>query len=206
MVAISMEGARAELALVEGQLEECIREAWGELRTIQATIHPGMRVRCRRTLLQDLVIKHVEAAFEGVPGFQLIECDGGRVVLIVSNRLLLQFKHIDHEFKTANIPTETALNFNAQLEIEGLPSIPRLTVGYRLDQLETKVEGIYIMFAINNQPQWTYRLDEDGASGTETLDLLPNEPAPVTSTPEQRRVVPKRVADIDKVVPLHTQQ
>lgn len=204
MVAVSMHEARTELKLVEGQLEECIQKAWVEFRSVMASTHPGMRVRCRRTLHQDLVVKHVEAAFGEIPGFKVLEDGNGRVLLIVADRLVLQFKHIKRDFRTANFPTKLARDFDAQRHIDGLPPLPRLTVGYRLDQLETKVEGIYVIFAVAKQRVWHYRLDDD-AFGTEVLELLPVDPTPDAGTGTRRRVGPKRPADDGKVVPLHTQ-
>jgi hypothetical protein len=207
MVAVSMDEARSELRLIEDRLEECVRKAWSEFRSVQAMLHPGMRVRARRTLMQDLVVKQIEEAFGDIPGFRIIEGKSGRVLLVVADRLVLQFRHVDKEFKTANFPTKMARDFDAQRHVVGLPPLPRITVGYRLDRLETAVEGVYVIFSIGKSRVWHYRLnDGEPAFGTETLELFPNGPAPAPAADEpRRRVRPKRPTERDEVVPIHNE-
>lgn len=208
MVGLTLAEAKSELYLVEDRLEECVKRAWTTFRSIQATAHPGMRIRARRTLMQDLVVGEIEGAFGGIPGFKIIEGKSGRVLLVVADRLVLQFRHVDKEFKTANFPTKMARDFDAQRAIDGLPPLPRITIGYRLDTLETEVTGVYVIFSVGKQRRWQYRLnDSEGGFGTESLDLFPT-PPPTPAAPAERRVGPKKPEsdDDNKVLPLRIEK
>lgn len=202
MPVVTMDRARADLDQVEGRLAECIREAWSAFQAILTEIHPGMRVRARRTLMQDIAVAKIEEEFGGTPGFRILESNTGRVLLIVTNRLLLQFRMLDREFRTKDNDTQAARDFDAQREAEELPHLPRITIGWRLNQLETGVEGIYVTFTLGDLV-WLYRLSEHGEDeyGAETLEFPPSARQ---SGETKRRVGPKRVpADADEeVIPL----
>lgn len=208
---VSMDDAKLELGLIEDRLEECVKEGWNELRMVQTSMHPGMRVRARRTLLQELVVKQIEKAFGEIPGFRIIEGKTGRVLLVVADRLVLQFRHVDGELRTANFPTKMAKDFDEQRHIEGLPPLPRLTIGYRLDKLETDVAAVYVIFSIGKKRVWHYRLNEGNDTyGTETLELFPTgpkPPVPVDAEP-RRRVGPKRQHGDEepKVIPINSEK
>lgn len=187
-------------------LRECVYNAFADLKEFQAEKHPNMRVRARRTMLQDLVVRGVHDTYSETPGFRVVDPKTGRYLLCVRDRFILQMKHLTHEFQTVNTPTETAKLFNAQADVEGMPPLPRITLGYRLDQLESAVEGVYLLFSINNVPVWWYRIedaDETGMTGAETLPLFPPKVDPAADTPA-RRVTPKVAAEGEgtRVIPL----
>jgi hypothetical protein len=210
MVAVSMDEAKMELRLIEDRLEECVKEAWKEFRGVQAALYPEMRVRVRRNLLQGLVVKQIERAFAGVPGFHIIDSKCGRVLLVVADRVVLQFRHIRDGFKTANINTKTAREFDEQRYIDGFPPLPRITIGYRLDKLETAVSGVYVIFNVGKRTEWHYPLNDAGSgSAVEVLQLFPNDPAhPETSAADAKhRVGPKRPANSEetKVIPIRNE-
>lgn len=182
--------ARSELRILEPRLEECVRQGWSEYKSVMAERHPGMRVRCRRTLLQEFIVKEVEAAFGLVPGLSIIETRSGRVLLVVADAFVLQVKHLTREFRTKNIPTDEAVAFNAQRLLPGYPPLPRLTLGFRLDALEASIEGVYVLCGLNNRPVWYYRIDDNGEGiwGAETIEMLPPD-AP--TAPPSPRIRPK---------------
>jgi hypothetical protein len=98
----------------------------------------------------------------------------------------------------------TALRFDAQDDLEGLPPLPRVTLGYRLNQLETEVEGVYVLYSVNNTPCWWYRIGDEGQglTGAETIPLFPV--APIVPTGATGRVTPKKRPEEEgtKVIPL----
>lgn len=208
MVTVSQDEVQREMAHREETLTACVRKAFADMKAFQAERHPNMRVRARRTLLQDLVVRGVDEAYSEAPDCRVIDPKTGRYLLSIANRFILQVKYLTREFKTVNALTETAKQFNAQGDLAGMPSLPRITLGYRLDKLETDVEGVYLLFAINNEPVWWYRIDEngEGITGAETLPLFPVPPASgdgVTQTPK-RRVTPKAQPGEEgtKVIPM----
>ncbi|CAN5283144.1 hypothetical protein BH24GEM2_BH24GEM2_08030 [soil metagenome] len=203
MPVVTMDEARFDLGCIEPKLVRCVRTAWETFQFIIVEKHPTMRVRARRALAQDLVVGTIESEFGGTGGFQVIEPKCGRVLLVATNRLLLQFRMLDKNFRTRNNDTKAAGQFDLQRNIEGLPPLPRLTIGWRLNHLETGIEGIYVTFTYGDLI-WYYRINENGGEeyGSETLNLLPSAPPP--SGESTRRVGPKRPpADADeKVIPM----
>ena len=199
---LSLDEARFILHPIEERLAECALAAFREFREFQTGRFPTMHVRSRRTLVQDLAWREVSGAFSGVPGFRIVDPHTGRNLLCVANRLLLQVKQVNREFRTSNLMTKTAERFNAQEVIEGMPPLPRVTMGIRLNSLETEVEGVYIIYSICNRPEWWYRIGRAGEDtpGAEVITFTP----PVQPTGRTERVTPKQRESGDevKVIPI----
>lgn len=210
---LTQEEAHQTLQPLYPKLLECVNGAFVDLRTFQIEKHPEMCVRARRTTLQDLVVRDVNRAYADAPGFRVVDPKTGRYLIAVFDRILLQVKHLTRDFRTVNTDTETNQKFNAQEDLEGLPPLPRVTLGYRLDALEAAIEGVYVLYAIDNEPVWWYRIPEEGEgqNGAETLPLFPPAPVgpaapatPVAPAATPRRVTPKKQPDEEgtKVIPL----
>jgi hypothetical protein len=73
MVLFSKEDAHAELEPYEAGLRGCVLAAFADMRRVQSEINPGMGVRARRTLLQDLVVRDMHNAYSEVPSFQVVD-------------------------------------------------------------------------------------------------------------------------------------
>ncbi|HEU0077722.1 MAG TPA: hypothetical protein VFQ76_08760, partial [Longimicrobiaceae bacterium] len=204
---LSQEEAHHTLQPFYPKLLECVSGAFRDFRSFQVEKHPDMFVRARRTLLQDLVVRDVHRTYSEAPGFRVVDPKTGRYLLAVADRILLQVKHLTQEFRTAFSDTQTNQKFNAQEELDGLPPLPRVTLGYRLDALEAAIEGVYVLYSIDNEPVWWYRIPEEGEGqdGAETLPLFPPAPVgPVAPAATPRRVTPKKQPDEEgtKVIPL----
>ncbi|MDQ3605167.1 MAG: hypothetical protein M3418_03120 [Gemmatimonadota bacterium] len=201
---LTQEEAHQALQVLYPRLLECVNGAFLDFRTFQTEKHPDMYVRARRTLLQDLVVRNLNQMYGDAPGFRVIDLGTGRYLLAVFDRILLQVKFLTHDFRTVNTDTETNHRFDAQEEIDGLPSLPRVTLGYRLDTLEAAIEGVYVRYAIGKEIVWWYRIPDEGQGqdGAETLPLFP--PVPAVPAAAQRRVTPKKQPDEEgtKVIPL----
>jgi hypothetical protein len=200
MVLISAAEAHEILQPWHRDLVRCVRSGFADLLAVQAEKDPEMNTRTRRNLLQNFVVRDVNRQFAELPGFRVVNSRTGRYLISVGDRLILQVKFLTEDFRTVNTLTETAKLFNAQADIEGLPSLPRLTLGYRLDALETAVEGVYVMLGVNNVPSWWYRIaDEEGGFGQTGAEVLPIFPAERPA----RRVTPKKIGDEEtKIIPL----
>ena len=97
---------------------------------------------------------------------------------------MLRFKRLGRKKRTQNYPTDASLATDAQDQIElgGLGHLPRVVLGYTLAGLPLSLDGIFVMFAVKNQPLWAYSIN--GAS-TESL-VLPF-PAGPDATPHEFR-------------------
>ena len=109
----------------------------------------------------------------------------GRFLVEVDGRLLLQFKKLTRDLVTVNNPTETSEAFDRQQEIEGVPALPRLTVGYQLGQYRTDLAGIYLAFLIGKECIWHHDLRT--GEGSIGMDL--EFPTPLGPSPAEREAV-----------------
>jgi len=72
-------------------------------------------------------------------GVRLLEIRGLKVWLFETASVAIRFKKMDEDGRSRNYPTKQAQNFDAQLELPGLPPKPvRLTAGYLLDPTATE--------------------------------------------------------------------
>ena len=64
---------------------------------------------------------------------------GLKLWLFETASVVIRFKKMDEDGRSRNYPTRQARDFDAQLELPGLPPKPdRLTVGYLLDETGTE--------------------------------------------------------------------
>ncbi|MCA9831533.1 MAG: hypothetical protein KC495_13760 [Dehalococcoidia bacterium] len=59
-------------------------------------------------------------------------------------RVLIRIKQFDRNLATRNYPTDQALEFVQQEQIDGFPPFDRLHVGYRLDISGTRLQDVFI--------------------------------------------------------------
>jgi hypothetical protein len=118
---------------------------------------------------------------------RLRETETGRILLTVSSarvHMVLRFKHVNKKLETANYPTQHSLAYDDQQP--NLPYIPegsRITIGYLLNDDETKLVAIYVICAIGRRIQWEYTIWEAGEQ---------HKPAEIISLiSEPKRVRPK---------------
>jgi hypothetical protein len=68
---------------------------------------------------------------------------------------VIRFKKMDEDGKSRNYPTKQAKDFDAGIELPGLPMPPvRLTVGYLLDVTGTAVQRAQIARPVGRGTQW----------------------------------------------------
>ena len=82
----------------------------------------------------------------------------GRFLLEINQQVLLQFKKLGPDFSTSNIETATSRAFDRQLVLPGI-TLPRVTVGYQLNELWTEIEGIWLVFNIGKDNIWAHNLE-----------------------------------------------
>jgi len=157
---ISQTDASAKLAKYHDLILGCYNRAWDKWLTQIAPIFSKPCSRYRANTINELVIHEARRVF-GVDEWQsevkILELDRF-LLLIKPARLMLIFKKLDEDFKTSNVRTKRAEMFDAQMEMEGIPSWPRLTLGYQIDQLGTKIE-VFIMYQKARRHLWSYALE-----------------------------------------------
>jgi hypothetical protein len=104
-------------------------------------------LRSRASIVHDLMIHQVRKEFTEVHGVRVIDlpypCH--RTFLEIDQRLLLRFKKLDEAKQPRNYPTDFATEYEADNDLPGIPPrAHRLTLGYRLNLLQTEILDVLI--------------------------------------------------------------
>ena len=197
-----MPAVPASQALVERQLApyqsaiaEAICTAFTRWRALPAdyladTTHGRTRSAC----IWSLMIAEVKKALSPFPGVRSEE-KGNTCNFYIGSAVLFRLKKLSRKGMSRNYPTQTSLDFYAQLELPGMPQAVRVDVGYVPNDVFTKPEKILVACRDGKTLEWVYPIDLPGAA-TVVGTIAPDSP----SAPRRSRVrVPRnRKVDSDK--------
>jgi len=108
--------------------------------------------RTRACIIHDLTIVHARKEFAGVAGTRFIELSHPHTFLEIRERVLLRFKLLDESKDTSNQPTKFIQSFEQDAELPGIPPrAHRLTLGYRLNLLQTDVLDVWVTSRIGDR-------------------------------------------------------
>jgi len=92
-------------------------------------------IRAQATCTYSHMVAAADRRFLGQPGIRPLDIRGLKLWLFETASIVIRFKKMDEDGRSRNYPTKQARDFDAQLELPGLPPKPvRLTVGYLLDE------------------------------------------------------------------------
>lgn len=111
----------------------------------------------------------------------------GRWVLRADDDLIVQFKKIDASGRTSNIPTKAAQEWQTQLNLPGMPPAMRVTLGYRLDKMNTEVVDVCLVARDGDRIIWRESLD-----GQQDMFATPLRTA--TAKPAAKKLAAKKEA------------
>lgn len=140
-------------------LRRCVDDAW---TTYDEHLRAHLPVPSRLpTIIHELVAEQARKHLTEPEGFRVRDGEANeRFLITVDTAVIIQFKKLTQDMLTRNNPTETSERFDRQQTgIEGIPDLPRLTVGYHLWQLGTAIAGIYLAFNIGRENVWYYDLN-----------------------------------------------
>lgn len=66
----------------------------------------------------------------------------------IADEVLLRFKFVDTRYQSKNYPTSHSRQWNLQIPLSGIPNVPRLEFGYRLDLTGTSVRDAMVLLKI----------------------------------------------------------
>jgi hypothetical protein len=160
----------------------CWDAAWQKWEKIGQEVPEArvdVRSRAQSNLLYDLMCAELKRRFEGVPGVTWTE-KGGFLTLNFEDKLLLRFKKIDKNKRSHNINTRQQVMFRLQVSLPGFPDEPtRGDIGYRLDDLSTKLEDFLVTCHTGKKLEWFIPLLEpnEGQAGEPLPFPLPPQPS-----------------------------
>lgn len=153
------------------RLLAAIQRAWKRWAGDLAPKMPGCRVSPMRTIVQELIVQEIRTDFADDAEVTIIETPQHHFLLqvpVVDNdaSILLRFKHLDRQMRTANYRTPGSDDFDCHRPLPGIPDGLRLNVGYRLDEADADLSDVRITRAHGDKILWDYALWERGADVT----------------------------------------
>lgn len=135
-----IEAIRSELPLLYG----CIRKAW---ETYQKSYPEALKqhhtARSRASLVHDHAVAYAREIFEARVGTSCQEIN--KLFLICfANGIVIRFKKLDEKLRASNVATQQCMDFMTQVPLPFVDDAVNLHVGYRLNRLQTDIEGVYI--------------------------------------------------------------
>ena len=146
------------------------------------------RVSTRAGIVHDLMISHMRDEFEGVTGTRIIEPDSVDLTLLeIDERILLRFKKLTDDKLTRNYPTRHARDYDRGQDLPGIPpASQRMTLGYRLNRLQTGVRDVLVTYAVGKELVYAIVLEEPQTGIAEVPSG--GSPPPSESQPSRVRI------------------
>lgn len=142
-------------------LTRCVRQAWDLWVTGGAPNFPEPLRRNQATFVSNGFHNLAKATYADKEGVGTVE-ESERLLLVIGKRFVLRFKLLDEQWHTRNHSTAAsdAMDGQRQIAIEGLETLPRVVLGYRVGGTPVALRDIYVVFAIDREPLWKYNAEE----------------------------------------------
>jgi hypothetical protein len=147
--------------------------------------------RTRANILYDLMVIEARKEFDGVKNTRIIDAPMGVTLIEIDEKVLIRCKKLDDEGLPSNYPTERAKDYDDGDDLPGIPPAPqRLTLGYRLNRLQTAVRDVLISNTTGGRFLYDIILDEPGDDNIVILGKSPKDKPPTSGNAEapKRRV------------------
>ncbi|WP_162247148.1 hypothetical protein [Rhizobacter sp. Root404] len=164
-------------------ISQLIVDAWRDYQQYPFTIQTAHTPRTRASAVHDHMVLRAREAFASMPHAKCIDHSGLFIVLLY-DRIALRFKKLDDEFRSSNIPTQQSLDFVRQeSELPGIKTMMNLQAGYRLNRLQTDLEGVYVACPRGAENLWIKELPiVKMASSASVISFPPSiKPTPATT-------------------------
>ena len=77
---------------------------------------------------------------------------------VIDDRLVLRFKHLDHNLESKNYPTFQSEAWRLQFPLDGIPKCERLEFGYRLDITGTVIRDAFVILGDGKLKHWIWQV------------------------------------------------
>ena len=148
-------------------LRACVTTAWARYQADVAPLFELPDARMRANVVSSLMANEARKRF---PWAEFIETDN-RFNVVLDRRLVVRFKKLNDARLPQNYPTLGALEFELQPELPNMAPFARVTVGYQLDRLQTKIEGVYATCFDGSRRVWEFPLEASSASTASVVSL-----------------------------------
>ena len=164
-------------------LSRVITTAWEDYQAYPFDVQAAHTPRTRASAVHDHMVSRAREAFGSVLHAQCTEY-GGLFMVLLYGRIAMRFKKLDDDFRSSNIPTQQSLDFVRQeSDLPGIKSMTNLQAGYRLNRLQTDLEGVYVACPRGSYNHWITELSiEPGSAGASVVEFPGVPPKTPTTT------------------------
>jgi hypothetical protein len=171
------------------RIDLCITRAWRDLDEVPAKIRSDMSPRTRAAFVNDRTILHARREFENDRRVAFIRGKGGLFVLGICEAFLLRFKKLKPSLRSSNIPTQQAMAFAQQGELENMPpASTHINAGYILNRMQTEIAAKFVTCPVGKRLEWV--IDLTAVSQGEVVPMTPQPGQPKTRTTIVPKVTP----------------
>ena len=78
--------------------------------------------------------------------------------LVIDDQLIVRFKLVDRNLRSKNYPTPASKDWNNQLPLQGIPSLSRCELGYRLTLTGTAIEDAFLLLRSGEKLLWVWQV------------------------------------------------
>lgn len=171
---LSFEQARTRLSRFWELLAQLPHRALDRYKRQVAARFALPSARFRSTAIQELMVDEVRRAARD----DLFR-RRGRWVLRADDNLIVQFKKVTAGGRTINLPTPAALQWETQLNLPGIPSAMRVTLGYRLNCTNTEVAEVCLIARDGDTVIWRESIESQSSQLTIATPIRATESRPV---------------------------
>lgn len=119
------------------------------------------------------ILTEINLAVSDLRGLTMVNARGLEV-LNIHDRIVMRFKKMDEEGRSANYPTEQQRLFDRQLPLPNLPaSATRLTFGYEPDLAFSAIVRILAACPLGPRTHWCSQVVEDSPGVATWVDITP---------------------------------
>ncbi len=119
------------------------------------------------------VLEEVELAIIDLSGLAMVDARG-LMVLNIHDRLIIRFKKMDEEGRSASYPTQQQRDFDRQLPLPGLPmAATRLTFGYEPDLAFSAIVRVLAACPLGPRTHWCVQVNEEEPGVASWVDITP---------------------------------
>ena len=189
---ISEEEARQHLAPYIKRLCTAVTNSVNDYFTgpDYAKVRHKLSARSAASICHDEIKAAIIREFEGVAGV-FFKNKRGLFLVIIEGTVVLRFKKFNKDQRASGIETQQMMAFNyqetQQLELPDMPPNGLLHVGYRVNKLQTGIEGVYITCRYGNDNLWGWSITPQGLDQVERV-LVPLQEA---AAPSRRKITAK---------------
>lgn len=181
-------------------------EAWAEWMELPAIYRSKMTASARAFSVHDLM---VDLAVRRLSPFASIFDRAGLKLFVFADTISIRIKKHDEDLASRNQPTKQVKAFLGQQQLNGVPAVHNLEMGYVLDPSQTAIASTNLVCpnGHGNRPYWHIELKDEGYQfdvtdlfdrGHNTQDGTDSDSGSRWKKRESGIVIPfKRTADTD---------